>query len=65
MNWDQMAGNWKQFTGAVREQWGKLTADEITEINGKRDRLIGKIQERYGLTKEAAEREVRSWEARH
>ena len=65
MNWDQVAGNWKQFTGSVREQWGKLTDDEVAEIRGKRDRLVGKIQERYGMTKEAAEREVSSWESRH
>lgn len=61
MNWDQIAGNWKQAQGKVLEKWGKLTNDDIDEISGKRDQLIGKIQERYGLAKEAAEREVDQW----
>lgn len=63
MNWDQVAGNWKQMTGKVKEQWGKLTDDDLTAINGKRDQLIGRVQERYGLGKEEAERHVREWES--
>jgi uncharacterized protein YjbJ (UPF0337 family) len=61
MNWDQIEGKWKQFKGKVREKWGKLTDDDLEALAGKRDHLIGKIQERYGLAKEAAEREVDSW----
>jgi len=52
MNSDQMQGNWKQFSGKVKEKWGKLTDDDLTYIAGKRDQLIGKIQERYGIKKE-------------
>ena len=60
MNWDQVAGNWKQFKGHVREKWGKLTDDDLDVVAGKRDQLIGKIQERYGITKEEAERSSRA-----
>ena len=63
MNWDQAAGNWKQFKGKVKEQWGKLTDDEIDQIGGKRDQLIGKIQKQYGISKEEAETQVKHWEA--
>ena len=62
MNWDQIAGNWKQATGKVREKWGKLTNDDVDVIASKRDQLIGRIQERYGVAKEKAEEEVREWE---
>lgn len=62
MNWNRMEGNWKQFTGKVKSQWGKLTDDEITEINGKRDQLVGKIQEAYGIGQDEADRQVRDWE---
>ncbi len=58
MNWDSLKGQWKQFSGKVKEQWGKLTDDDLTVINGQRDQLVGKIQERYGYAKEQAEREV-------
>jgi len=61
MNWDQIEGNWKQFRGKAKEQWGKLTDDEIDVMAGKRDQLIGKVQERYGLAKEEAERQVDDW----
>jgi uncharacterized protein YjbJ (UPF0337 family) len=64
MNWDRIEGNWKQFTGKVREQWGKLTDDDLTVVAGKRDQLAGKVQERYGLTKEEAERQIDDWSAR-
>jgi uncharacterized protein YjbJ (UPF0337 family) len=62
MNKDQADGNWKQFKGKVKEKWGKLTDDDLTVIEGKREQLVGKIQERYGYQKEAAEKEVKSWE---
>lgn len=58
MNWDQVEGNWKQFKGKVRQKWGMLTNDELDVIQGRRDQLIGKIQERYGLEREQAEKEV-------
>ncbi len=64
MNWDQIQGNWKQFTGNVREKWGDLTDDEVQSAAGDRERLEGLIQERYGKTKEEARREVDEWAAR-
>jgi uncharacterized protein YjbJ (UPF0337 family) len=57
-----MAGNWKQISGKVKSQWGKLTDDELTEIDGHRDQLVGKIQEAYGIGKDEAERQVKDWE---
>lgn len=62
MNKDQIAGNWKQLTGKVKEQWGKLTDDDLTAVEGKRDQLVGRIQERYGIAREKAEEEVSRWE---
>jgi uncharacterized protein YjbJ (UPF0337 family) len=59
--WDKIKGNWKQFTGNVRERWGELTDDEIMQINGQREQLEGKIQERYGATREEARRQVDEW----
>ena len=61
MNWDQMEGKWKQMKGSVKEQWGKLTDDDLNQINGRRDQLVGKIQERYGLAKEEAQRRADEW----
>lgn len=58
MNWDEIAGKWKQAVGKAKEKWGKLTDDDLTAINGKRDQLVGKIQQRYGIVKEAAEKQV-------
>ncbi|QDQ25573.1 CsbD family protein [Chitinimonas arctica] len=65
MNWDIAEGNWKQFTGKIKEQWGKLTDDDLDRIAGKRDQLAGKIQESYGITKDEAEEQLKSWESRH
>jgi uncharacterized protein YjbJ (UPF0337 family) len=62
MNWDQIAGNWKQIKGVVREKWGKLTDDDVDVIAGKRDILLGKIQERHGIAREEAEKELKAWE---
>jgi len=62
MNWDQIAGNWKQVKGAVRKKWGKLTDDDVDVIAGKRDILLGKIQERHGIAREEAEKELKAWE---
>lgn len=65
MNKDQAAGNWKQLKGKVKEQWGKLTDDDLTAIEGARDQLVGKVQERYGIAREEAERQVREFRNRH
>ena len=62
MNWDQIEGQWKQTKGQVKEQWGKLTDDDLTAINGKRDQLVGKVQERYGVAREKAEEQVCKFE---
>ena len=62
MNNDRIQGRWKQFKGKVKEQWGKLTDDDLLEIEGRRDQLVGKIQTRYGITKEEAEAQVGTWE---
>ena len=62
MNWDQIRGNWNQAKGELKKQWGKLTDDDFAKINGERDQLVGRIQERYGYAKEQAEREVENWE---
>jgi uncharacterized protein YjbJ (UPF0337 family) len=64
MNWDTAAGNWKQLKGKVKQQWGKLTDDDLTLIEGQRDELVGRIQERYGLAKDEADRQVKDWEGR-
>lgn len=58
MNWDQVQGKWMQTNGAVREKWGKLTDDDLDVIAGKRDQLVGRIRERYGVAKEEAERQA-------
>jgi len=64
MNWDRIQGNWKQVTGKAKEQWGKLTDDDFDVIAGRRDQLAGKIQARYGVAKEEAERQVADWEGK-
>lgn len=58
MNWDQITGNWKQFKGSIKERWGKLTDDDLTVIAGKKDKLSGLLQERYGYAKDQAEKEL-------
>ena len=58
MNSDQMEGKWKQYSGKLKEKWGKLTDDDLTVIHGKRDQLVGKIQERYGIARQEAQRQV-------
>lgn len=64
MNWETIQGNWKQVTGKAKEQWGKLTDDDMDVIAGRRDQLAGKIQERYGIAKDAAEKQVAEWEVK-
>ncbi len=62
MNWDIIGGQWKNMKGTLREKWGKLTDDDIDVIAGKRDQLIGRLQQRYGWQRDEAEREVSEWE---
>jgi uncharacterized protein YjbJ (UPF0337 family) len=61
MNWDQIEGKWKQFKGSVKQQWGKVTDDDLDYIAGSRDKFVGKLQERYGFAKEDAERATDEW----
>lgn len=65
MNTDQVAGNWKQLTGSVKEKWGKLTDDDLMQIAGARDKFVGKVQERYGIAKEEAQKQVDAFYATH
>lgn len=61
MNKHQFEGNWYQLKGKIKEKWGRLTDDEITEINGKWDQMIGKLEKKYGYKKEQAEKELQNW----
>ncbi len=65
MNWDQIQGKWKQFTGEVQSNWGKLTNDDLQEVKGDRTKLAGKLQERYGVGKEEADRQIDHWLKKH
>ncbi|HVJ43404.1 MAG TPA: CsbD family protein [Dongiaceae bacterium] len=58
MNNDRIEGNWKQFKGKIKEQWGKLTDDDMKVIEGNRDQLLGRVQERYGVARDEAEKQV-------
>jgi uncharacterized protein YjbJ (UPF0337 family) len=64
MNWDRIEGNWRQFKGKVKENWGKLTDDELDKIAGRREQLAGKIQEAYGINHDEAEKQVKDWQSR-
>ncbi len=61
MNWDRVQGNWKQFSGKVKEKWGQLTDDDLSQINGNREQLEGKIQSRYGQAKDQVKKDVDAW----
>jgi len=61
MDWDRIEGNWKQLKRRVKEKWGKLTDDDLTVINGRRDKLEGKIQQRYGFASDYVRKEVDDW----
>lgn len=61
MNWDQVEGKWKQWKGEIQQQWGKLTDDELDRASGQREELEGLIQERYGVAREEAKRQVDDW----
>ena len=65
MNEDRIKGNWKQITGKVQEQWGKLTNDDMDVIAGKKDQFMGKLQERHGLAKDAAEEQLNDFQKRN
>jgi uncharacterized protein YjbJ (UPF0337 family) len=62
MNWDRIQGNWKQFKGNAKQQWGKLTDDQLEVIAGRRDSLVGTIQEAYGISKEETEKQIVAWQ---
>jgi uncharacterized protein YjbJ (UPF0337 family) len=59
--WNKIQGNWKQLTGSAHQQWGKLTDDDLMQINGQRERLVGKLQERYGVAQAEANRQIDDW----
>jgi uncharacterized protein YjbJ (UPF0337 family) len=61
MDWDRVQGNWKQFTGKAKEQWGKLTDDDLNVIDGRREQLEGKLQERYGYNKDQIRKGIDDW----
>ena len=65
MNWDRVEGNWKEFAGKAKQQWGKLTDDDIARINGRRDELEGRLQQQYGYAKDKAKKEVDFWLERY
>ena len=61
MNWDQVEGKWKQVRGSAKQQWGKLTDNDLEQIAGMRDKLVGKLQERYGIAQEEAQKKADEW----
>ena len=61
MNWDQVESRWKQLVGSAKENWGKLSDDDLLQISGKREQLAAKIQESYGITRREAEKQVWDW----
>jgi uncharacterized protein YjbJ (UPF0337 family) len=65
MNSDQLKGNWKQLMGDAKKQWGKLTDDDLQQVEGRKDKLVGKIQERYGSSREEAEKQADDWLGKH
>jgi uncharacterized protein YjbJ (UPF0337 family) len=65
MNNDRVAGNWKQMKGKIKEQWGKLTDDEIDQLEGKSEQLAGRLQERYGMARDEAERQASDFRSRN
>jgi uncharacterized protein YjbJ (UPF0337 family) len=63
MNEDTFRGQWAQMKGKIREQWGKLTDDDVDQVEGRAEQLVGKLQERYGIAREEARRQFDSWMA--
>ncbi len=64
MNWDRIKGSWREYKGKAQQQWGKLTDDDLDVVDGKREELAGKIQSRYGVAKDEAERQIDEWQNR-
>lgn len=64
MNWDRIEGNWRQFKGKAIEQWGKLTDDDFDQMDGRREQLVGRVQEAYGISRDEADRQVEDWSRR-
>jgi uncharacterized protein YjbJ (UPF0337 family) len=64
MNWDRIKGSWNEYKGKAKQQWGKLTDDDLDVVDGKREELAGKIQNRYGIAKDEAERQIDEWQNR-
>jgi uncharacterized protein YjbJ (UPF0337 family) len=65
MNSDKAAGQWKQIKGRIKEQWGRLTDDEIAQLEGNSEQLVGRLQEKYGLAREEAERQAKDFRSRN
>jgi len=66
MNWDEVEGKWNQMKGSVREKFGRLTDDDLQVIAGKKDQFLGRVQERYGITREQAQKDLDTWlQSRH
>jgi uncharacterized protein YjbJ (UPF0337 family) len=61
MNWDQVEGRWDQFKGAMKSKWSKLTDDDLGNLKGKRQQIIGRLVELYGIKKDEAERQINDW----
>lgn len=61
MNWTEVEGKWKQIKGSAREKWGKLTDDDLNVIAGRRDQFVGKLQERYAISREQAQKDLDAW----
>jgi uncharacterized protein YjbJ (UPF0337 family) len=61
MNSDQMEGKWKQMKGSIKSRWGNLTDDDLTVVEGQKDQLVGRIQERYGIARDEAQKQVDEW----
>jgi uncharacterized protein YjbJ (UPF0337 family) len=61
VDWDRIEGNWKQAKGKVREKWAQLTDNDLEQVNGRRDQLEGKIQERYGIAKDRVRQDLDTW----
>jgi len=64
MNWDQIEGQWHQVKGTLKSKWGKLTDDDVKNVAGKRELLVGKLQTRYGIVKDEAEKQADEWIAK-
>ena len=61
MNWDRIQGEWKQMTSQIKSRWAKLTDEDLANVSAKKDQLVGKIQERYGVLRDEAEKQVEEW----